>query len=131
MEINISKKHYKVIIKALQTSSFIYGPMSDLVDKKYKKDNTDIDDVLEELLSHAKSFDFGKNIEEFDNEYTPSATHRGITWNKLCLSMCRSKAPRYLPLTSSVRKQKCHHFCFSHSTSLINLLLMKNTSKKY
>ena len=66
--------------------------MSDLVDKKYKKDNTDIDDVLEELLSHAKSFDFGKNIEEFDNEYTPSATHRGITWNKLCLSMCRSKA---------------------------------------
>ena len=68
MKINISKKHYETIIKALETSSFIYGPMSDSVSKKYAKTNIAIEDVLEELLSYAKDFDFEKNIEEFDNK---------------------------------------------------------------
>ena len=66
MKINISKKQYEIIIKALETSSFIFGPMSDFVDEKYKKDVDDIDKMEEYLLQFAKEFDFEKNLCESD-----------------------------------------------------------------
>lgn len=68
MKIQINIKQYKTIIKALETSSFIYGPMSDCVDKKYAKNNTEIETVLEDLLLYAKDFNFEDNVEEFDNK---------------------------------------------------------------
>ncbi|KKQ34864.1 MAG: hypothetical protein US50_C0034G0005 [Candidatus Nomurabacteria bacterium GW2011_GWB1_37_5] len=66
MKINITKKQYETIIKALEISSFIYGPMSDFVDDKFKKDADDMDSVQEELLLNAEEFDFDKNMEEGD-----------------------------------------------------------------
>jgi hypothetical protein len=68
MKIDITNKQYKVLIKALEVSSFIYGPMSDFGDKKYKKDIKEIEDVESELLKYTKDFKFDKNTESFDGE---------------------------------------------------------------
>lgn len=62
MKINISKKQYEVLIKSLEMSSFIYGPMSDFVDDKFKKDAEEIEEVEKYLLEFAKDYDFEKNL---------------------------------------------------------------------
>ncbi len=62
MKINITKKQYEIIVKSLEANSFIYGPMSDFVDDKYKKDTNEIEEVQKYLLQYAKDFDFEKNL---------------------------------------------------------------------
>ena len=62
MKINISKKQYEVLIKALEMSSFIYGPLSDMVDKKFKKDSDEIESLEKYFLTYAKDFHFEKNL---------------------------------------------------------------------
>ncbi len=68
MKIEINKKQYEVIIKALNVSSFIYGPMSDFVDDKYKKDSKNIEEMEEDLLKYAKDYNFKKNIDDFEGK---------------------------------------------------------------
>ncbi len=74
MKINISKKQYETLVKAIEVSSFIYGPMSDMVDDKYKEDADDLDALEKYFLQFAKDFDFEKNLckqgdQHLDEEY--------------------------------------------------------------
>lgn len=62
MKINITKKQYEILVKSLEANSFIYGPMSDFVDDKYKKDTVEIEEVQKYLLQYAKDFDFENNL---------------------------------------------------------------------
>ncbi len=62
MKINISKKQYETLIKSIEVSSFIYGPMSDMVDNKYKKDSDEIEELLNYFLQYTNDFDFDKNL---------------------------------------------------------------------
>ena len=68
MKINISKIQYENIIKALEISSFVYGDLSDFVEKKYKKDVDTLENIQKDLLKYAKEFDFEKNTENFEGE---------------------------------------------------------------
>ena len=68
MKLNITKKQYEIIIRALDVSSYVYGPLSDFADKKYKKESSEIDAVKDELLSHTKEFDFEENVEDFEGK---------------------------------------------------------------
>ena len=49
MKINITKKQYEVLIQSLETAGCVYGPMSDFVDDKYKKNTKEINEVTEHL----------------------------------------------------------------------------------
>lgn len=69
MKIDINKKQYETLVQALEISTFIYGPLSDCTDKKYKNDVDNLESVSKYLLSFAKEFDFEKNIEVFENEH--------------------------------------------------------------
>ena len=62
MKISITKKQYEILMKSLEASSFIYGPLSDFVDDKYKKEAKEIDKMEDYLLEYAKDFDFENNL---------------------------------------------------------------------
>ncbi len=68
MKIDLTTNQYEILIKALETSAYIYGPMSDMVDKKYKKVNEGIEQVIHELLNHSKEFSYDKNVENFNGK---------------------------------------------------------------
>lgn len=69
MKINLSNKQYETLIKAIEVSSFIYGPMSDMVDNKYKKDADEFDALEKYFLQYAKDFNFEKNLCKEDNQH--------------------------------------------------------------
>ncbi len=62
MKINLTNKQYKILIDALEMSSFIYGQISDFVDDKFKKNISKIEDVEKYLLQFSKDFSFEKNL---------------------------------------------------------------------
>lgn len=67
MKLNINKRQYENIIKALEISSFVYGDLSDFIDKKYRQNNDDLENTKKDLLEHAKEFNFDKNTENFED----------------------------------------------------------------
>lgn len=74
MKINITKKQYEVLIQALETAGCVYGPMSDFVDDKYKKNTKEINEVTEHLLASAKDFDF-KHVDEINGSLCVEDTY--------------------------------------------------------
>ena len=75
MKIDITAQQYKTLINALKVSSFIYGPMSDMVDAKYKKEVNKIEDIESQLLKHAKDFGMADSVEEFDGKLHVKETY--------------------------------------------------------
>lgn len=68
MKINLTHKQYETLIKALETSSFVYGTLTDFVDEEYRKDLVSIESMAEDLLAHARVFNFSNNVEVFMNK---------------------------------------------------------------
>lgn len=66
MKVELTKEQYKNIIHFLGITSFIYGPLGDFVDEKYKKGSDDIDKIEDYLLNFAQDFDCQNITEKFD-----------------------------------------------------------------
>jgi len=65
--IELSKKQYELLINALQISGSVYGVMSDMVDKKYKKKSDELDELESHLLEKAEELGFKGMVEIFQD----------------------------------------------------------------
>lgn len=68
MKINITKKQYEVLIGALQITGTVYGVMSDMVDKKYKKQSDDLDALEDHILSIADEMGKGDIVDSYEGK---------------------------------------------------------------
>lgn len=68
MENKLTKKQYKSLLRALDVAGFIYGIMGDTVDKKYKKQSKENDDLIDEILKYADQFGQTAFVEKFEGK---------------------------------------------------------------
>lgn len=66
--IALTKKQYEALMNALQIAGSVYGIMGDMVDKKYKKQSGELDDLESHLLENAEELGLGAMIEVFQNK---------------------------------------------------------------
>ena len=66
--IALTKKQYEVLMNALQIAGSVYGIMGDMVDKKYKKQSGEIDELESYLLESAEELGLGAMIEIFQKK---------------------------------------------------------------
>lgn len=66
-KIEFTKKQYEVLINALQIAGSVYGIMGDMVDKKYKKQSGELDELESYLLKNAEELGLGAMVEIFQN----------------------------------------------------------------
>ena len=69
-KIELTKKQYEILMNALQIAGSVYGVMGDMVDKKYKKQSGELDDLESYLLENAEELGLGTMIEIFQNKKT-------------------------------------------------------------
>jgi hypothetical protein len=65
MKINLSKKQYEILIRALDAGSSVYGILGDNVSEEYKKQSNEIEKLEEYLLGFAKEFGREDMTQEF------------------------------------------------------------------
>lgn len=68
MKINLTKKQYESLIKAVEAGSSVYGILGDMVSDDYKKESDEIEDLQEYLLGFASDFGFPHMTEKFEGE---------------------------------------------------------------
>lgn len=68
VKINLSKKQYETMIKAVEAGSSIYGILGDMVSDDYKKESNEIEDLQKYLLGFASDFGSSDMTEKFKGE---------------------------------------------------------------
>lgn len=68
MKINLTKKQYSTLIRALEAGNSVYGILGDNVSENYKKISNEINDLQGYLLSFAKDFGRKDLTEKFMGE---------------------------------------------------------------
>jgi hypothetical protein len=56
MSINLTKKQYECLIKALEAANSVYGILGDSVSDEYKKQSNEIEELTDYFLSLARDF---------------------------------------------------------------------------
>jgi len=68
MKIDLTKKQYECLIKALEAADSVYGILGDSMPEDYKKQSDQIDDLRKYLLGFASEFSAEYMIEKFHGE---------------------------------------------------------------
>ncbi|KKR91556.1 MAG: hypothetical protein UU43_C0004G0004 [Candidatus Falkowbacteria bacterium GW2011_GWA2_41_14] len=68
MKIDLTKKQYECLIKALEVADSVYGILGDSMPEDYKKQSDQIDDLRKYLLGFASEFSAEYMIEKFHGE---------------------------------------------------------------
>lgn len=68
MKINLTKKQYETLIKAVEIGSSVYGILGDSIEGDYKKESDEIDNLQKYLLDFASDFGFDDMTEKFEGE---------------------------------------------------------------
>lgn len=68
MKINISKRDYETIIKALDISEAVFGSLTDFVSESYREEYEGAKKAMSNLLKHSKDFKLDKIVEEYEGE---------------------------------------------------------------
>lgn len=68
MNLELNKEQYQNLIRALEVTGYVYGPLGDFISDDFKKQGGEIEDLENYLLSFAKDFDFGHNVDQFEGK---------------------------------------------------------------
>lgn len=66
--IAMTKSHYEALLHALAFAGFVYGPLGDMVDEKYKRRSDALDDAITHLLAYAHEFGMAGVVDEFEGK---------------------------------------------------------------
>mgnify|MGYP001606038424 CR=1 FL=1 len=65
MKINLTKKQYETLTKAMEVGSSVYGILGDSIEGDYKKQSDEIENLRKYLLGLAHDFGFDDMTEKF------------------------------------------------------------------
>lgn len=65
MKINLTKKQFEVLMKAISAGSSVYGILGDSVSEEYKEESNEIEELRTYFLGLAKDFGMAEMTEEF------------------------------------------------------------------
>ena len=65
MKINLTKKQYEILIRAVDAGESVYGIIGDEVSEEYKRQSNEIEELRTYLLELAPEFGCGHMIEKF------------------------------------------------------------------
>lgn len=63
-----TKRQYEALIRAVQMADSVYGIMGDMVDKKYKKQSVQMDELEDVVFRQAEAFGMGHMVDEFQGK---------------------------------------------------------------
>lgn len=68
ISVAMTESQYETVLRALALAGFVYGPMGDFVDEKYKPQSNALDHAISHLLSYAQEFKMDDIVDEFEGK---------------------------------------------------------------